>query len=53
MAAKYPLQDLFLIAAGPFVIGAIACVTLARLYAAHFKGTGLGERHASDTVGAR
>jgi AAHS family 4-hydroxybenzoate transporter-like MFS transporter len=53
VAAKYPLQDLFLIAAGPFVIGAIACVTLARLYAARFKGTGLGERHASDTVGAR
>jgi len=53
VAAKLPLPDLFLVAAGPFVIGAIACFVLARLYAARFKGTGLGERHASGTIGAR
>lgn len=50
--AKLPLQNLFVVAACPFVIGAIACFVLARLYAARFKGTGLGERHASGTVGA-
>lgn len=47
VAAKLPLQSLFLVAAIPFVFGAVACFILARLYDVRFKGSGLGERHAA------
>jgi hypothetical protein len=33
------------LAAIPFVVGAVACIALAALYAAKFKGAGLGERN--------
>jgi MFS transporter, AAHS family, 4-hydroxybenzoate transporter len=42
---QLPLPELFLAAAVPFVVGAIACLMLATLYARLFKGEGLGERH--------
>jgi hypothetical protein len=35
---------LFLVAAIPFVVGTLACVALAVLYAARFSDAGLGER---------
>jgi AAHS family 4-hydroxybenzoate transporter-like MFS transporter len=38
------LKALFLIVSIPFVIGTIACWTLAKLYRQQFKGVGLGER---------
>jgi len=44
IALKLSVTTLFLIAAIPFVVGTIACIALAMLYAASFKGAGLGER---------
>lgn len=44
IAMQLPVETLFLAAAIPFVLGAVACVVLARLYSKHFKGSGLGER---------
>jgi MFS transporter, AAHS family, 4-hydroxybenzoate transporter len=38
------VENLFLAAAIPFVIGAAACVALAGLYKLQFRGAGLGER---------
>jgi AAHS family 4-hydroxybenzoate transporter-like MFS transporter len=38
------LQTLFLIAAIPFAVGAVACLLLARLYRQQFRGAGLGQR---------
>jgi AAHS family 4-hydroxybenzoate transporter-like MFS transporter len=38
------LQSLFVIAAIPFAVGAVACLLLARLYRQQFKGAGLGQR---------
>jgi AAHS family 4-hydroxybenzoate transporter-like MFS transporter len=44
IALKLSVPVLFLIAAVPFVVGTVACIALAVLYAARFKGVGLGER---------
>ena len=44
IALKLSVPMLFLIAAIPFVLGTAACVALAVLYSARFKGAGLGER---------
>jgi AAHS family 4-hydroxybenzoate transporter-like MFS transporter len=44
IALKLSVPMLFLIAAVPFVVGTAACIALATLYAARFKGVGLGER---------
>jgi AAHS family 4-hydroxybenzoate transporter-like MFS transporter len=44
IALKLSVPMLFLIAAVPFVVGTVACIALAILYAARFKGVGLGER---------
>ena len=45
---KFGLQAIFVLAAVPSAIGAVACILLARLYAARFKGIGLGERRAGE-----
>jgi AAHS family 4-hydroxybenzoate transporter-like MFS transporter len=44
IAMQLSVEKLFLAAAIPFLVGAVACVALARLYSKHFKGSGLGER---------
>jgi MFS transporter, AAHS family, 4-hydroxybenzoate transporter len=52
IARHLPLDMLFLIAAIPFAIGAALCFWLAQLYVVRFKGTGLGQRAALDSVAA-
>ncbi len=52
IAHHLPIQQLFLIAAIPFVLGAVICFWLARLYVVRFKGTGLGQRAALDSAAA-
>jgi AAHS family 4-hydroxybenzoate transporter-like MFS transporter len=47
------LQQLYLWAAVPFVIGAIASIALARLYKQRFQGHGLGQRQLLDAAAAR
>lgn len=44
IALKLSIPMLFLVAAIPFVVGTLACVALAVLYAARFSDAGLGER---------
>lgn len=39
---KVPLQDLFLWATVPFLVGTVACIALARLYFSRFGGLSLG-----------
>lgn len=46
IAMQLSLDKLFLLAAIPFAVGAVACLVLARLYARTFKADGLGERRA-------
>jgi AAHS family 4-hydroxybenzoate transporter-like MFS transporter len=50
IAMKAPVQQLYVIAAVPLLVGAIACFVLMRLYVGRFRGRGLGER---DTQHAR
>lgn len=52
VALKLSVTMLFMLAAIPFVVGAVACVALAALYAAKFSGAGLGERAATPTRAA-
>ena len=52
IAMKLSVPMLFLIAAIPFVVGTLACVALATLYAARFSGAGLGEREATTRMAA-
>jgi AAHS family 4-hydroxybenzoate transporter-like MFS transporter len=52
VALKLSITMLFVLAAFPFVVGAVACVALAALYAAQFRGAGLGERGATPTRAA-
>jgi MFS transporter, AAHS family, 4-hydroxybenzoate transporter len=44
--AHLSLPTLFLVAAVPFAVGALACLMLTRLSRIQFKGAGLGEREA-------
>ncbi|MBV8534529.1 MAG: MFS transporter [Alphaproteobacteria bacterium] len=44
IAMQLSLQALYLLATVPFIVGAIASIALARVYAATFKGEGLGQR---------
>jgi len=44
IAMQLSLQALYLWATVPFLVGAIASIALARLYAATFAGEGLGQR---------
>jgi MFS transporter, AAHS family, 4-hydroxybenzoate transporter len=46
------LRQLYVAAAAPFVIGTIGCYVLSRLYVARFRGTGLGQRAALESVAA-
>jgi MFS transporter, AAHS family, 4-hydroxybenzoate transporter len=46
IARHVPIEQLYLLAAIPFALGAIACYVLTRLYVARFKGYGLGQREA-------
>ena len=52
IARHLPIEQLFLIAAIPFAIGAVLCFWLAQLYTVRFKGTGLGQRAALDSAAA-
>ncbi len=47
IALKLSVPMLFLIAAIPFLVGTLACVALAALYAARFTSAGLGEREVT------
>lgn len=46
IAQRVPIEQLYLLAAIPFAIGAVVCFVLTRLYYARFKGYGLGQRDA-------
>ena len=55
IALHFPVEHLFLLAAIPFAIGAVACYALTRLYVARFQGGGLGQHvtlHAVDAKAA-
>jgi AAHS family 4-hydroxybenzoate transporter-like MFS transporter len=52
IAMHLPTQQLFLLAAIPFAIGAVTCFWLMQLYVVRFKGTGLGQRDALDRAAA-
>ena len=47
-----PIEQLYLLAAIPFAIGAVVCFVLTRLYHARFKGYGLGQRELLDQPAA-
>jgi AAHS family 4-hydroxybenzoate transporter-like MFS transporter len=53
IAMKLPVQQLYLWAAVPFIVGAVASFLLERLYVAKFQGRGLGRRDAVDDASAR
>jgi len=44
IATHLPVQLLYVLAAIPFAIGAVACFVLARLYFRRFAGAGMGQR---------
>jgi AAHS family 4-hydroxybenzoate transporter-like MFS transporter len=46
IAQRVPIEQLYLLAAIPFAIGAVVCFVLTRLYFARFQGYGLGQRDA-------
>lgn len=46
ISLHFSLQHLYVFAAIPFLVGAIACFALARLYMTRFQGRGLGARDA-------
>jgi len=50
IALKLSVPMIFLIASSPFVAGALACIALAALYAAKFKGAGFGERSTAASL---
>jgi MFS transporter, AAHS family, 4-hydroxybenzoate transporter len=50
IARHLPVEQLFLLAAIPFLLGAIICFWLTQLYVVRFKGTGLGQRETLDTA---
>lgn len=52
IAMHLPIEQLFLLAAIPFVIGTIACYVLSRLYFTRFHGSGLGQRETLDRAAA-
>ena len=47
-----PIEQLYVLAAIPFALGAVACYVLTRLYVARFKGYGLGQREALEQPAA-
>jgi MFS transporter, AAHS family, 4-hydroxybenzoate transporter len=50
IAMKLPVGELFLVAAIPFAVGAVACFVLTQLYIVRFRGTGLGQRQALEAA---
>ena len=53
IAMRFPVEHLFLLAAIPFAIGAVACYALTRLYVARFQGGGLGQHVALHAIDAK
>ncbi len=49
---KLSVTALYMLAAIPLAIGAVACIILARLYVKHFQGAGLGQRDEIDRLAA-
>ena len=47
---KLSVTVLYMLAAIPLAIGAVACIILARLYVKHFQGAGLGQRDEIDRL---
>lgn len=52
IAMHLPVTRLYILAAIPFVVGAVVCYILMRLYAVRFQGSGLGQREALDRSAA-
>jgi AAHS family 4-hydroxybenzoate transporter-like MFS transporter len=52
IARHVPIEQLYVLAAIPFAVGAVACYVLTRLYYARFKGYGLGLREVLDQSAA-
>ncbi|HUB97118.1 MAG TPA: MFS transporter [Stellaceae bacterium] len=50
IAMHLPVGQLFVIAAIPFLVGAILCFWMRQLYVVRFKGTGLGQRAVLDAA---
>jgi MFS transporter, AAHS family, 4-hydroxybenzoate transporter len=48
IARHMPIAQLYLLAAIPFALGAVACYVLTRLYYARFNGYGLGQRELAE-----
>jgi AAHS family 4-hydroxybenzoate transporter-like MFS transporter len=52
IATHLPVQQLFVIAALPFLLGTLLCLWLRSLYVVRFQGTGLGQRAALEAAAA-
>jgi AAHS family 4-hydroxybenzoate transporter-like MFS transporter len=52
IARHVPIEQLYLLAAIPFALGAVVCFVLTRVYYARFKGHGLGQREVLDQPAA-
>lgn len=50
IATHLPVQQLFVIASLPFLLGLAFCLWLRQLYVVRFRGTGLGQRAALDAA---
>jgi AAHS family 4-hydroxybenzoate transporter-like MFS transporter len=46
----FPVRQLYVLAAIPFLIGTVACFILARLYHERFQGHGIGQRDTLESV---
>jgi len=53
IAMHFSVEQLFLVAAIPFAVGAVACYSLTQLYIERFQGAGLGQSAALDEVTAK
>jgi AAHS family 4-hydroxybenzoate transporter-like MFS transporter len=53
IAMHLPVEQLFLLAALPFAIGAVACYVLTQLYVGRFQGSGLGQRDTLESAVAK
>jgi MFS transporter, AAHS family, 4-hydroxybenzoate transporter len=52
IAQRVPIEQLYVLAAIPFALGAVVCFVLTRLYHTRFKGYGLGQREMLDQPAA-
>jgi MFS transporter, AAHS family, 4-hydroxybenzoate transporter len=53
IAMKLPVSQLFVIAAIPFAVGAVACLVLTQLYVTRFRGAGLDQREVLEAAKGR